>query len=172
MTFRRTKRFPSPRPGVLALALRLTMPCVVIGAAACRELVDPPLPAGAEAFVAPSEYGLWWTLTEACANRTASLSDVSWYVVRGARMIRDGGKTVSGYWSAASNRIVLAEDAAQTGAVVRHEMLHALLQTGGHPRTAFLENCGGVVSCGEDCVRDAGPAPAAPTSAVAVPAES
>ena len=139
---------------------------------ACHELVDPPLPAGAEAFAAPAVFELWWNMTETCSKRTAPLSGVSWYVVRGARTINDGRNTVSGYWSAASNRIVLAEAAAQVGAVVRHEMLHSLLRAGGHPRQAFLNDCGGVVSCGEDCLRDAGPAPAAPASAIGVPAES
>jgi hypothetical protein len=164
---------PSPHRRVLLVALRrMLLPLAVGGALACHDFVDPPLPAGAEAFEAPAEYELWWQLTQACANRTAPMSRVSWYVVRGARMINDGGKMVSAYWSAGSNRIVLTEEAAKSGPVVRHEMLHSLLQGGGHSRTAFLDDCGGVVSCGEDCLHDAGPAPPAPASAVVVPAES
>jgi hypothetical protein len=31
-------------------------------------------------------------------------------------------------------------------------MLHALLQTGGHPSLAFKSRCGDVVSCGRICV--------------------
>jgi hypothetical protein len=50
------------------------------------------------------------------------------------------------------------------GATVRHEMLHALLQSGAHPRSAFLQSCGGVVPCPDQCVREAG-APPTPDAA-------
>jgi hypothetical protein len=174
MTIRATKPPLRRRQFVVASHLRTSALCVIVTFAvvACRELVDPPLPSGAEPFEAPAVFQLWWKMTEACAKHTASLADVSWYVVPGTRTIDDGGQIVSGYWSAASNRIVLAETAAQVGSVVRHEMLHAILRGGGHPRQAFLNDCGGVVSCGDDCLRDAGPAPRAPPGAVAVPSES
>jgi hypothetical protein len=64
---------------------------------------------------------------------------------------------VEGYYSLASNRIVLRSNDTIAGGTVRHEMLHALLRVGSHPRSAFLQSCGGVVDCGEECVRDAGP---------------
>jgi hypothetical protein len=39
-------------------------------------------------------------------------------------------------------------------------MLHALLrQLKGHPREYFLDRCGGIVTCGSNCLADAGPAP-------------
>ena len=166
-------RISRSRQRLLRTALRLALvPLTFGGAIACHELVDPPLPNGAEPFAAPAQFELWWAMTEACANRSAPMSSIAWYVVPGTRTINDGGKVVSGYWSEASNRIVLAEEAAQLGPVVRHEMLHALLHGGGHPRQAFLENCGGIVSCGPDCLAEAGPAPAAPAGAIVVPPES
>jgi hypothetical protein len=51
-------------------------------------------------------------------------------------------------------------------------MLHALLQSGGHPRAKFLDRCRGVVSCASGCTREAGPPPAAPAdAAVILPSE-
>ena len=43
------------------------------------------------------------------------------------------------------------------GAIVRHEMLHALLGKAGHPRKQFLGKCLGTVVCQGACIRDAGP---------------
>lgn len=88
------------------------------------------------------------------------MSEISWYDVPGSETVEYPGDEVSGYWSAASNRIVLAGNVKLAGDVVRHEMLHALLRNvRGHPRQYFLERCGGVVSCASSCVTDAGPAP-------------
>ncbi|HEX6533579.1 MAG TPA: hypothetical protein VF041_03225 [Gemmatimonadaceae bacterium] len=66
---------------------------------------------------------------------------------------------MSGYWSPVGNRIVLAERAMMAGPLVRHEMLHALVRLPGHPRNEFLERCGGVVVCVDDCITAAGPPP-------------
>src|SRR5690349_9824180 len=104
MTIRATKRTLRRRQFVVASRLRMSALCAIVAFAvvACRELVDPQLPSGAEPFEAPAVFQLWWKMTEACAKHTASLADVSWYVVPGTRTITDGGKIVSGYWSAAS----------------------------------------------------------------------
>jgi hypothetical protein len=123
---------------------------------ACAGFVDPPLPRGARDFVAPAVYTLWWSMTEACSGRRGALGAVEWYVVPGARLEAEGS-SVGAYWSAGSNRVVLAEGQAMEGALVRHEMLHALLGAGAHSREAFLERCGGVVLCIESCLREAGP---------------
>jgi hypothetical protein len=69
------------------------------------------------------------------------------------------GAMVSGYWSRAGNHVVLAEIAMLDGALVRHEMLHALLGHGEHSRDAFLERCGGTVVCLAGCLRDVGAGP-------------
>jgi hypothetical protein len=68
------------------------------------------------------------------------------------------GRQVSGYWSSASNRIVLAGDAHLIGPVVRHEMAHALTRSTRHSRELFLERCGGVLHCGSECLLEAGDA--------------
>jgi hypothetical protein len=116
---------------------------------ACGHLTDPPLPENALVFHPPAVYAKWWAMVESCSGLTGSLESIQWY------------STIAGYWSLAGNRVVLTTSDTIAGGVVRHEMLHALLRSAGHPRSAFLQACGGIVYCGQECVRDAGP-PAAP----------
>jgi hypothetical protein len=47
-------------------------------------------------------------------------------------------------------------------------MLHALIQGRGHPRSKFLNDCGGVVLCTEACISDAGPPPAPDPAAIQI----
>ncbi len=89
-------------------------------------------------------------MTEACSDLSGSLANVSWFAVP------DAPKS---YFSVSGNRIVLSADSRLDGGHVRHEMLHALLRAGGHPRQYFLERCGGVVNCDESCIADAEPPP-------------
>jgi hypothetical protein len=143
-------------------------------ALSCRGLTDPPLPRGAERFTAPPAYARWWTVTEACSGITRPLGTVTFYRAPHAETVPDGAYgEVAGYWSRASNRIVLAGASAGDGPVVRHEMLHALVRTGGHPPAYFQGRCAGVVDCPATGCRDAGPAPQhapadAPSLSVAV----
>ena len=107
-------------------------------------------------------------MTEACSRLSGDLSSVSWFVVPGANTVLLDGKPVQGYWSSASNRIVMAGAGKLIGDNVRHEMLHALIQARGHPRAKFLEDCGGVVLCAEACISDAGPPPAPDPAAIQI----
>jgi hypothetical protein len=133
----------------------LLLPLVV----ACERAVAPAFADGAQKFLAPPAYQLWWTMTQECSGRRASLSAVRWYVVPGAQTVAIDGERYEGYWSPIGNSIVVAEATMLDGALVRHEMLHALLGDGAHAREQFLERCGGVVECNERCVADAGPLP-------------
>jgi len=135
----------------------LSLVAAIVGFAACRNLVDPDLPANAEQFTPPPVYARWWAMTEACSGLSGDLSSVSWFVVPGVSTVLLEGKPVEGYWSFASNRIVMAGNGKLAGGLVRHEMLHALIKARGHPRARFLEACGGVVTCTEGCISDAGP---------------
>ena len=143
-----------------------------IGIAACDRLVDPPLPTDAEQFSPPVVYTTWWNMTQACSRLTGSMGAVTWY--KTSEVLRDphNGALVVGYWVAASNRIVLATDAVLDGRTVRHEMLHALLRVGGHPRSAFLGNCLGTVECAEACVQDAGAYPTPPETPIHIGSDS
>src|SRR5688500_4303804 len=130
-----------------------------VGLAACGSLVDPDLPTNAEQFSPPPVYARWWAMPQACSGLSGDLAFVSWHVVPGASTVPLNGQLVDGYWSGASNRIVIAEKARLAGGKVRHEMLHALIKARGHPRGKFLADCGGVVACPVPCVSDAGPPP-------------
>jgi hypothetical protein len=88
------------------------------------------------------------------------MSNVTWYQVPGSESVDDNGRDVGGYWAPISNSIILGGELILDGALVRHEMLHALVrQAKGHARQYFLDRCGGLVVCSASCVEDAGPAP-------------
>ena len=135
----------------------LPLIAAVAFATACERIVDPALPSTAAAYLAPPVYTTWWAMAESCSGVTRPLANVTWFVIPGVSLFQLGNQVVSGYWTAGSNRIVLAENSRLDGAVVSHEMLHALIRTSGHPRSEYLEKCAGIVSCTPDCVTDAGP---------------
>lgn len=126
-------------------------------ALSCTNIFGPEPPEGAVSLhPLPPEYEAWWSLVEECSGLSGSMHKVVWYVVPGSATL-PGFSDVAGAYLTGSHRIVLAEHAVQIGATVRHEMLHALLLGGGHPRHAFLERCGGVVTCQTACRTEAGP---------------
>ena len=112
-------------------------------------ITDPPLPASAVRFNPPPAYTRWWALTTQCSGVSGALAAVTWYK---APVVRVRGEQVEGYYSRVGHRIVLSENAWLVGSAVRHEMLHALIRVGGHPRAQFLGACGGVVYCDSDCI--------------------
>ena len=94
-------------------------------------------------------------MTEACSGYTRDLAAVRWYKVPGPQFTHNG-QEVGGYYNIRNNQIVLAEDYVESGELVRHEMLHALLRKEGHPRAQFLGACASRVPCQGSCVSDAG----------------
>jgi hypothetical protein len=141
-----------------------------LGVAACDRIVDPPLPSDAEQFLPPAIYSTWWEMTQACSGQTRSLASVTWYQTNEPQVDPRTGEQVIGYWSLASNRIVMAASAKLLGGAVRHEMLHALLQEGRHSRGEFLGKCAGTVDCQQACILDAGPFPNPPQQPIRVAA--
>jgi len=139
-------------------SIRRSSAMLLLSIFSCTRIVDPVLESGAQQFERPPVYARWWSLVESCSGIQGSLADITWYQVPGSTVTLDG-KDVSGYWSRASNSIVLASDEVLGGAIVRHEMLHALVRQPGHSREYFLNRCGGIVACASACVADAGPAP-------------
>jgi hypothetical protein len=144
---------PTPRRPALHLLLLLTL------LAACDKEPLSPFPSNAVAFTPPARYAAWWQLTEACSGLTGNLAAVDWYVVPNTNEFTLEGQGVNGAWYQDGNRIALGDSEMLDGTLVRHEMLHALLQSGAHPRNQFLANCSDIVVCIEKCVSDAGGPP-------------
>jgi hypothetical protein len=126
--------------------------------AACGEnIVDPDLPPGAVQFTPPSVYKTWWDMTQSCVGVFGSFDSVRWFDSPELPVV--DGDVVTAYWSAGTNQIVLHSSVVRDPRVVRHEMVHALLRSKGHPRGIFMEACGGFVSCSASCRSEGGPAP-------------
>ncbi|HWZ59002.1 MAG TPA: hypothetical protein VNW46_08520 [Gemmatimonadaceae bacterium] len=135
----------------------LAVAVVMAGAIACTHDLGPP--AGSQQFTPPARYKAWWRLTESCSGLTGDFSKVRWYRVPNSDSFSLEGSAVNGAWYADGNRIALGDSEMNNGALVRHEMLHALMQSGGHPRSQFLGNCSDIVVCVDRCVHDARGAP-------------
>ncbi|MEO8140151.1 MAG: hypothetical protein ABI742_10920 [Gemmatimonadota bacterium] len=117
----------------------------LLGTLAACEMLGPPsaLPAKALLVLPPVEYQTWWSETEACSGLSGNLDAVEWYIVPDAATFEtDGGRKV-GLWSHSNQgvRIILAGDYVDNELVVRHEMLHALLDREGHPSDYFESRC-------------------------------
>ena len=152
-----------------SLLTPLLAACVILG---CQSITDPSLPAGARPMSPPEVYAQWWAMTEACSGKTGDFSAIAWYEVPNSTTIDLDGHEVAAYWSQAGNQIVLTGRGVMSGPVVRHEMLHALVRNGGHPRDQFLVRCGGLVECPGRCIEDAGPPPAPQAGTVTVLADA
>lgn len=118
----------------------------LLGTLAACEALGPadPLPPTAQEIVPPEAYREWWSRTEACSGRVGNFTRVQWYVVPDAQTFAtDAGEKV-GLWthSSAGVRIIIAGNYADNELVVRHEMLHALLDREGHPPEYFQTRCG------------------------------
>jgi hypothetical protein len=142
-------------------------------AAACTEPTAAiPFPDDAIEVSPSAPYARWWSMTQSCAQHSRPMGQVRFYVVP-RLSIDDGGTRYAGYWFRDGNRVVLAQPYATDGAVVRHEMLHALLQRGDHRRVDFVDRCGGIVDFGDGLHEESAELLAAPgpTSPVLPPSK-
>jgi hypothetical protein len=103
------------------------------------------LPVGARAHTPEAKYVQWWEQVEACSGRSARFDRVNWFVVPGAQSFAYRGRTVEAYWLSYRHQIILGESSVDDGRLVRHEMLHDILDTGDHPREYFATRCGRLV---------------------------
>ncbi len=87
----------------------------------------------------PAVYREWWGKTEACSGLTGDFGRVSWSVVVGPSFPCSSGRC-AGHWEP-GHRIYLAEGWAMNEMVVRHEILHELMNGGGHPNPPFGQGC-------------------------------
>jgi hypothetical protein len=139
---------------------RSALAALVIMGAGCTaivNLIEPITPHDGIYMQRRPQYALWWSLTERCSGRVGDLSKIHWYVVPGADVI--GASGALGQENSLIDRIVLAWNSVDSGPVVRHEMLHALIRTRGHPVEYFQQKCGDVVDCASRCLDDGGSPP-------------
>lgn len=135
----------------------------IASAIACTDLMAP-LPSGAVEWNPPARFALWWRMTESCSGRLGDFRAIRWYIMPNTSSFDLDGTQVSGA-AIGKKRIVLADAHRLDGSVVRHEMLHTLLDESGHPRGAFMVACDGVVSCGSICEAEGGGRAAPPSDA-------
>jgi hypothetical protein len=120
------------------MLLSSTMGCAVPRAAGA------PLAPVERAWEVPTLelYSDWWRKTEACSGRKADMSEVTFYAVDAPNgAIGLNGTVAHGWWVRQGNRIYLPANALGEEWLVRHEMLHALLQRGSHPTKQFVDAC-------------------------------
>jgi hypothetical protein len=117
----------------------------VLLAGGCSSLgpSDFQLPAGAVPLTAPADYAAWFAKTEACSGLRGSVKDVEWYVVPDAATFATAAGPKVGMWEKSGSvaRIIVAGRYAGHEMVVRHEMLHHLLDREGHPSEYFVSKC-------------------------------
>jgi hypothetical protein len=133
----------------------LAIAFILLGQTGCNDLFGPEPPSGAVPLTPiPAEYAGWWALTARCSGSNVNFQDVTWSVYPGATI--PGTYGAVGAWYSRTRTIVLAQGQENNGPLVRHEMLHALVNRRGHSRVDFVDRCGGVVSCEGRCLVDVG----------------
>jgi hypothetical protein len=125
---------------------RVALHCGLVAAvSACSSLAPsaPELPPGSVRLSEPAVYLEWAQRTQSCSGLATDLSTVQFYVVPGVETFSTEEGQKVGLWSRSGgiNRIVIAGNYANHEMVVRHEMLHALLQHEGHPTDYFVDRC-------------------------------
>lgn len=127
------------------LGLMLT---VMIG---CAAITNPDsIPPHGRLLAVPALFAVMWQETEACSGITADMNRVTWF---SAPTLEVDGQKAAGYtnWRAhyislADPLVVLVEQGDTIAAkIVRHEMLHDLIQQSGHP-AEFGSLCASVVA--------------------------
>lgn len=86
-----------------------------------------PIPIG-EHWNPPSHYRAIWDSAQACTGRRGDFDRITWYVVAGNSFSTKDGYAI-GRWTR-PHSISLSMDWATTDWVVKHEMIHDLLQRG------------------------------------------
>ena len=124
---------------------RRMLPVLAISlvAASCGGLEPSAPPDGAVPMAAPAEYATWYARTEACSRLQGAAEAIEWYVVPGVATFETSIGEKVGLWERVGNvsRITIAGDYVGNEMVVRHEMLHDLLERTGHPPEYFVTRC-------------------------------
>jgi hypothetical protein len=130
-------------------------------AVASCSLWESNFPEAAVVFRPPAQYRIWWDILESCSGRRGDFDGITWFKAPYGE-IKSDGHTAFAAWYENGNRIALSRD-MEWPELVRHEMLHAVLQDGSHPDAYFKGRCGDFVMCGRDC-----PGPSVPDNPIPI----
>lgn len=136
---------------------------LALAGVACRD-ATPPEVARSTPMAALAPYALWWAATEACSGLRGDLAAVRWATGDSAQFAQEN---IGGEYYAPRHQITLAPRYVLSGRLVRHEMLHALLNLHSgeqHPPAYFRGRCAGYLVCTGPCAAAPG-APPAPLAA-------
>jgi len=92
-------------------------------------------PNGAAPLEVPPSYYTWWAEVERCAQQSADIGRVRFWVVKGENFPCPNGPCI-GHWRS-PHHVYVAEAWVNDAALVKHEMLHDILGSGEHPRAVF-----------------------------------
>lgn len=118
--------------GGVSLRLRSVLVLVLLAACGFDPGDDSPMSP-------PAVYREWWAKTEACSGLRGDFDRVKWSVVPGHSFRCSSGRC-AGHWEP-DHEVFLAEEWVMNEMVVRHEMLHDLLDRSGHPDPPFGDPC-------------------------------
>jgi len=118
---------------------RLPILPLVLSCVACHDYLAPTDAApGAVRVPVSSEYRGWWRELEECIGRTAPLAARFFVVPQGEQLIDPNtGMSAEGLWighgeGPGSGDILVRERGRHRAALLKHEMLHAILYAGDH----------------------------------------
>ncbi len=95
----------------------------------------------------PAQARRYWQELIACTGvrpkRGRGFASIQWHRVAGRQFARpDTGRDVIGLWLRPGNAVVLAGEWWDDPRLIKHEMLHVLLQTGSHEGAHFAAGRG------------------------------
>lgn len=124
--------------------MRYVVLAVALASTGCGILdVEFPVPLNAERNDPPGLYAAWYAQTEACTGVTGDFGRVRWFKVAGERWWDPRFQQyVIGTWRKPHD-IYIAEAHVSNVDVVRHEVVHDLLQGGASDDPRFAR-CSGI----------------------------
>lgn len=113
-----------PLPPFVVRYLRKLVLALLLVVLSCRTLV-----VGTDGFIRldppPSVYATWLEELKTCTSLNGNISEIEWFVLSGGEFAVDGRRVAGLRWP--PNLIVLAAQWLFSEGVVKHEMLHYLL---------------------------------------------
>lgn len=109
---------------------------------ACSEATGPIIGIEGERPYTNPSLVLTWAILEQCSGIDGDFSKVQFFT---ATSITYGDGYARGLWEPKGNRIYILATETANVPLVKHEMMHALLQANGHPARFFNGVCGDLI---------------------------